>query len=415
MNQELKNIILEAVYEATTVEKYDYIGGIVQGEVIAERVPVGKSQVYQHNDFPGLYSGANHTNWRYKSEKNQVFWNLNPESEDKIRVSDFLSKRGIVNVKHKNMYNYEESLKESLGTDPFDGWDKSKDGKVIIGWRAGEISNRNHGKGGNTEGDGTYISQKKEMAEMFGDAKPYQFHRPKKTLVVNEEPLWILWEMDPINPKLPDGNPLEDKHKESIWGKLNKIAILQADKTTGGDWNKGQTLAGSLLTKYIKKLGYDSVVIYSGEDVWAVLFNPDIVKESFDSSFEADYGRGEEYVEVFKNPTTKELLRCKPHHEIGAVLSDKDAYVWNRQLAYHGHVMTHLKLTDGLPLMLIPDNTNVNRMDVMVTDASRRGKWHHNPETAEFVKNHPFFRNKRLDNVSYWDEDVVGDWTLLKS
>lgn len=85
-------------------EVYDYIGGIVDGEVRGERVPLGKVKSHLHIEYPGLYSGANHTNWRYDAKKNQVTWNLEPDPEDKPMVDDFLFKRGIKSPTHKTMY-----------------------------------------------------------------------------------------------------------------------------------------------------------------------------------------------------------------------------------------------------------------------------------------------------------------------
>jgi hypothetical protein len=98
---------------------HDYIGGVVQGEVRAERVPPGKVKFYMHRDFPGLYSGQNNTNWRYKSDKKQVLWNLQPTEEDKEKVNVFLAKRGIINPTHKNMYTNEISEKD-IKTNTYD-------------------------------------------------------------------------------------------------------------------------------------------------------------------------------------------------------------------------------------------------------------------------------------------------------
>jgi len=134
------------------------------------------------------------------------------------------------------------------------------------------------------------------------------------------------------------------------------------------------------------------------------------LSESFFKSFEIDYGRGIHYVEVFKNPTSRELKECKPHYEIGAILTDNDIFVWNREKAYHRHVMTQLGLKNDLPLMLYPDNSNINRMDIMVTDASIGTQWDQNSNTAEFIKSHPFFKGKLIDSISYWNEDVIGPW-----
>lgn len=97
------------INENLDLKTCDYIGGVVQGEVRAEPIEGGMSQSYQHNNFPGLFSGQNTTNWRYNRKKNQVLWNLETEPENITKVNDFLAKRGIVNPKHKAMYTYNES------------------------------------------------------------------------------------------------------------------------------------------------------------------------------------------------------------------------------------------------------------------------------------------------------------------
>jgi hypothetical protein len=52
-------------------------------------------------------------------------------------------------------------------------------------------------------------------------------------------------------------------------------------------------------------------------------------------------------------------------------------------------------------------------MDVRITDASRNTSWLHNPRTERFIRNHPFFKNKKINDISYWDEDIIGDWSEL--
>ena len=132
-------------------------------------------------------------------------------------------------------------------------------------------------------------------------------------------------------------------------------------------------------------------------------------------TFETNYGYDPIHVEIFKNPTPAEIKICKPHYEIGAILTEKDIYIWNRMKAYHVNVMRQMGLMNSLPIIIIPDLTNPNRVDVSITDASKHTTWYHNPKINKFIKNHPFFKNKKIDNISYWDEDIVGDWTQLKN
>jgi len=139
------------------------------------------------------------------------------------------------------------------------------------------------------------------------------------------------------------------------------------------------------------------------------------ITETFVHSFETTVGGKTNYVEVFKNPSTKEFKESKPNYEVGAILDGRDIYVWNREKALHKTVMTQMKLSNSLPLLLIPDNTNPNRFDILVTDATKGTHWNHNPKVARYIKSHPFFRGKQIDHIMYWDEDIVGDWAKLKT
>ena len=139
------------------------------------------------------------------------------------------------------------------------------------------------------------------------------------------------------------------------------------------------------------------------------------VGEEIAHSFETHYHGGDDYVEVFRNPTPREFKACQPSYEVGALLYGRDIYTFNRQKAYHKNVMTQMKMPDALSLLLYPDNTNSNRFDVLVTDSTQGTQWHHNPKTAGYIENHPFFRGKQIDHIMYWDEDVVGDWADPKN
>lgn len=108
------------------VQKYDYIGGIVDGEVRGEPLPPGTSKTRQHYDFKGLYSGQNTTNWRYNSMTNTVWWNVPSEPHSKELLKQFLEKRGITNYKEKSMYT---NVSEGTHDDqPYGGW-MDTDGK----------------------------------------------------------------------------------------------------------------------------------------------------------------------------------------------------------------------------------------------------------------------------------------------
>ena len=53
-------------------------------------------------------------------------------------------------------------------------------------------------------------------------------------------------------------------------------------------------------------------------------------------------------------------------------------------------------------------------VEVMISDDTKHSTWHHNPKVGEFIMSHPFFRNKNVVNILYYDESIVGDWKDIK-
>jgi hypothetical protein len=51
---------------------------------------------------------------------------------------------------------------------------------------------------------------------------------------------------------------------------------------------------------------------------------------------------------------------------------------------------------------------------VLVTDNNKNTMWYHNPKTENYIRNHPFFKNKVKD-ILFFDESVVGSWSDLNS
>lgn len=134
--------------------------------------------------------------------------------------------------------------------------------------------------------------------------------------------------------------------------------------------------------------------------------------EKFDSSFTNYISHdGSYYVEVFKNPTKAEIRQCTSHDEFGLILNGNDSYVWNRDKAYHSQIRTHLKLSrEALPLQVWIEGDGFS---VYVSDASRFSRWYHDPNTEKFIRNHPFFSDKKLNDVRYYDEAIDGDWSEM--
>lgn len=134
-----------------------------------------------------------------------------------------------------------------------------------------------------------------------------------------------------------------------------------------------------------------------------------LIPESFFKSFESHRIGTTNYVEIFKNPTEKEIRECASGDELGAVLLGKDIYIWNRDKALHVEAMKHIEpsMRNLLPLLLTFRGKDCS---VFVTDAATRTKWYRQPETWEYIQNHPFFKFRNIESISYWDEDINGKW-----
>jgi poly(A) polymerase len=138
-----------------------------------------------------------------------------------------------------------------------------------------------------------------------------------------------------------------------------------------------------------------------------------IMKESIYDGYEVNLRNETKYVEVFINPSSKELRECIEHDQYALLLTDKDAYSWNRMLAYHEQIRVKDKIFRNAVSLLVWPEGNFNTVSVMVTDNTRDTTWNENPNTEKFIRNHPFFKGKTINDILYWNQDIVGDWSSL--
>jgi hypothetical protein len=116
-------------------------------------------------------------------------------------------------------------------------------------------------------------------------------------------------------------------------------------------------------------------------------------------------------VNLYIDPTFEELEGIKSFGEVRAWLDSNHCYAWDSTEALHYDVKEGMGLADAVPVALIFDRIDAV---IIVTDAVRTTKWHHNPQVAEFIRRHPYI-SRMWDTVvlHYYDEDVVGDWEEL--
>jgi len=134
-----------------------------------------------------------------------------------------------------------------------------------------------------TEGVGLYVAHSRAMAGMFGGSvRKITYREPKNPLIVDEEPLYLLYQFEGM--QLPED--LKILPGDSLWTRFNKQAALNCQVSDIDPPPKGTWPAGDLareLTRLIKAEGYDAVRVTSGGDTWDVLFHPEISRERTES------------------------------------------------------------------------------------------------------------------------------------
>ena len=117
---------------------------------------------------------------------------------------------------------------------------------------------------------------------------------------------------------------------------------------------------------------------------------------------------------VYKNPSMMELKGVAEDHPledagwVGSWLVGNDWYVWSYNDALHYDIEKQLGIQNGIPLSIA---FNDRKAFVVVTDSSKRTNWHHNPDVADAIRNHPHLGSQfNIEDISYYDEAIVGSW-----
>jgi hypothetical protein len=141
------------------------------------------------------------------------------------------------------------------------------------------------------------------------------------------------------------------------------------------------------------------------------------ISESFFKSFKNFIGAKEYYVEVFKNPTTREISYCtKDNSEIAALLTEKDIYVWDRDKAIHSTAINQLGgvVSKCLPILIqMKDDPHV---DVYITHVALPSATYDNDSNRmkRFVINHPFFKRRKVESISAWSDEIKEKFNEVK-
>lgn len=129
--------------------------------------------------------------------------------------------------------------------------------------------------------------------------------------------------------------------------------------------------------------------------------------------------RNGNYVELFINPTSKELQQLANHDTIRAFLTEDDCIAWDPSLAIHYEVSENIDLDKNSAVSILlyytPSEPDIL---ILVTDFTKKSQWFHNPELADWIKNHSYIQSLADEDyieISYFDEDVYGDWEDIEN
>jgi hypothetical protein len=116
-----------------------------------------------------------------------------------------------------------------------------------------------------------------------------------------------------------------------------------------------------------------------------------------------------DYKDVFVNPDKKEVKECCDRSRVcRAMVVDKNTvYVFPESLL-HYRVWEHFKLKDAVGLVLYFAGSR--ELVLSVTDVTKRGKWHHNPKVAEYLRSNAWLSKFDISDIDYYDSDIEGDW-----
>ena len=123
---------------------------------------------------------------------------------------------------------------------------------------------------------------------------------------------------------------------------------------------------------------------------------------------------------ILMNPSKIELVKMDREqggeHQARAFIDGDTFYVWPVFDALHANMGGKIGVaSDAIPLVIGFDKKGVI-WNCMVTDYSRNGIWHHNPDVYQKIVSNPKLKllsSPSLD-VSYYDDAIVGDWRNLK-
>jgi hypothetical protein len=125
-------------------------------------------------------------------------------------------------------------------------------------------------------------------------------------------------------------------------------------------------------------------------------------------------------LEIFKNPSRKEMQELTEYDEVRGFLVGNDLYVWTPMTAIHAQVAEKIGIGDDHVWLNMVVQQDGKCSAVMVSDWTQaRSRWYHNPKIKEYILNHPALKLVRDRSsefeILYFDQNIVGDWAEMGS
>ena len=117
--------------------------------------------------------------------------------------------------------------------------------------------------------------------------------------------------------------------------------------------------------------------------------------------------------DVFINPDGSELREIKKNYDEFAIIipNNKDMIAFNRG-TLHQSVIDQLKINKHC--VTATAYAEYPKLYVSISDATKRGKWFHNPAIGDFIRGNKYIKSKWKEIViDYYDDAIVGDWEEL--
>ena len=138
----------------------------------------------------------------------------------------------------------------------------------------------------------------------------------------------------------------------------------------------------------------------------------DLLLEKYLGNVRETWKSSDQDQDVFINPDMKEMRELKRGYDEFAIIlpNNKDMIAFSRA-TLHQSVIDQLKIDKHC--VSATAYSAYPKLYVSVSDATKRGKWFHNPAIGDFIRSNKYIQRKWKEIIiDYYDDAIVGDWEM---